>query len=175
MQKLLLSFISASALLLVASTASAAAAGEPAGNLKVGIIDVQQIMQKSPQIAVVNEQLTKEFKPRQDKIIASQKSLQDEIDKLNRNGSVMSPVDRNKLQDQIDADKSSLQSMSVAFQRDLSTAQNQAMQGFMSQLTADVNNIAKTQNYDLILQRSGVPYANPKLDITSEVLAGLKK
>src|SRR5690242_2847057 len=118
----LLSFISAVTLLSAVSVANA-------DNYKIGVIDVEQIMQKSPQIAAINAQLTRQFKPRQDKLVADQKNLQDEIDKFNRNSAVMSVGDRDKLQDQINADKGNVQTMAIAFQRDLNAAQTQAMQG----------------------------------------------
>jgi Skp family chaperone for outer membrane proteins len=47
------------------------------------------------------------------------------------------------------------------------------LQGFMNKLSAVVNSIAKSGNYDLILQRSGVPYAKDNMDITAQVLKQL--
>jgi len=172
MKKLLLSLVTAAAL-LTAGTSMAADA--PTTALKIGVIDVQQILQKSPQIAKINDQLTKQFKPRQDKIISEQKDLQAEVDKLNKNGPVMTDGDRNKLQDKIIADRANVQSMALTFQRDLQQAQQNAMQGFMNQLTGVVSDVAKSNHYDLILQRAGVPYANGSLDVTAQVLQALEK
>ncbi len=171
MRKLLLSVVTAVSLLV---STGAFAANTPAGaNFKIGVIDVQLVLQKSPQIAAINSQLTKEFKPRQDKIVAAQKDLQAEVDKLNKNANVMSDGERNKLQDQIIADKANVEGMALSFKRDLSQAQGKAMQDFMGQLTQVVNEIAKKGNYDLILQRAGVPYANSSLDVTNQVLQEL--
>lgn len=164
--KLLLSLATASMLLFATVTASAA-------QLNVGVIDVQQIIQKSAQMKAINDQLTKQFKPRQDKIAAAQKTLQDESDQLNRNAATMNVNDRNKLQDKIISDKANFEAMVVSFRRDLATAQNQDLQIFMNKLTAAVNSIAKSQNYDLILQRSGVPFVKDSLDITDQVLKSL--
>lgn len=149
--------------------------GNAYAELKVGVIDLQQIMQKSNQIATINSQLTKEFKPRQDKILALQKSLQDETDQLSRNSATMTETDRNKLQDKIIADRANLQGMSLSFQRDVNSAQNQGMQKFMTQLNGVVNIIAKENNFDLILQRAGVPFVKTSLDITNQVLDQLNK
>lgn len=175
MRKLLLSVFTAAAL-ITSGASFAATAPAPAGTtLKIGVIDVQVILQKSPQIAAINSQLTKQFKPRQDKIVAAQKDLQAEVDKLNKNANVMSDADRNKLQDQVIADKANVQGMAISFQRDLQQAQSKAMQDFMNQLTAVVNDVAKKDGYDLILQRAGVPYANNSLDVTQQVLQALDK
>jgi len=173
MRKLLLSIITAATLL---TAGSAFAANAPAmTTLKIGVIDVQTILQKSPQIAAINNQLTKQFKPRQDKIVAAQKDLQAEADKLQKNANVMNDADRNKLQDQIIADKANVQGMAISFRRDLQQAQSKAMQDFMNQLTGVVNDVAKKGGYDLILQRAGVPYSNPNLDMTQQVLQELNK
>lgn len=164
--KLLLSITTAIALLFVTTFASA-------DNLKVAVLDVQQILQKSSKMAAINDQLTKQFKPRQDKLAAAQKVLQDESDDLNKNAATMNANDRNKLQDKIIADKANFEGMAVSFRRDLAAAQNQDLQGFMAKLTGVVNGIAKSDNYDLILQRSGVPFAKDSLDITNQVLKAL--
>jgi outer membrane protein len=165
MKKLLLTLVSACVLLSVTNVF--------ADSTKIGVIDVREIMQKSPQVAALNAKLTKEFQPRQGKIQAAQKTLQAEIDNLNRNGTTMSDADRNKLQDQIIADRSNVQGMILAFQRDVNTEQTQDMQGFIQKLKTAVDDVAKKGNYDLILQRAGVPYVSPSLDITNQVLAEL--
>lgn len=168
MRKSILSLVAASALLFASVSASAE-------NLKVGVVDMQQILQKSSQIAAVNEQLIKQFKPRQDKIIASQKALQDEANKLNKDGAVMTPADRNKLQDKIIKDRADLQGAAGTFQRDVTNAQNQAMQTFMGQFNKVVAGVAKDGNFDLILQRSAVPYVKENLDVTQLILDKLNK
>jgi len=168
MKKILLSVVSTVVLSFFAMTASA-------DNLKVGVVDMQQILQKAPQITTINEQLTKQFKPRQDKIVAAQKTLQDEINNLNKNGAVMNVKDRNKLQDKVIQDRSDLQGTIVTFQRDLSTAQNQSLQSFNTQLNAVVGDIAKKNMLDIVIQRASTLYAKDSLDVTKQVLDELSK
>jgi outer membrane protein len=167
MKKIWLAVISAVTLSLVAGVASA-------DNLKIGVIDVQQIMQKSSQFAAINAQLTKQFKPRQDKLAAMQKDLQSEVDELNKNSTTMNADERNKLQDKVIADRGNLETASLSFRRDLATQQNQDLQTFMNKLTGVVASIAKSGGYDMILQRNGVPYVNEKFDVTSQVLQQLR-
>lgn len=168
MKKAILTALTGGALLLAATCASAS-------DIKVGVVDLQQVMQKSTQITTINNQLTKQFQPRQEKILAAQKSLQAEIDQLNRNGSTMTETERNKLQDQIVSDRANVQGMMLSFQRDVNSAQNDAMKKFMAQLNTIVSNIAKSGNFDLVLQRAGIPFAKNDLDITSQVVDGMNK
>lgn len=172
MKKTFLSLVSAVALLGFMSSVSAA---EATNGAKVGVVDMQQVLQKSNQIKTINDQLTKQFKPRQDKIIASQKSLQDEANKLAKDGSVMSADEKGKLQDKIIKERADLQGVAVAFQRDVSAAQNQAMQTFMTKFNNVVGDVAKTNGLDLVLQRAGVPYVKDNLDITKQVIDQLNK
>lgn len=159
----------------VVLTASLFFASNALADIKLGVLDLQQIMQKSNQIASLNKQLTNEFKPRQDKILALQKDLQAESDQLSRNSATMTESDRNKLQDKIIADRANLQGMMLSFQRDVNTAQNQAMQKFMTQLNAVVSTVANKNNFDVVLQRAGVPFVKNNLDITDQVLTEMNK
>lgn len=151
--------------LLVSSLSLAADA-----NFKIGVLDMQQIMQQSPQAATLNKQLQVQFQPRQQKIIAARDALQNEANKLNKDGAVMNNADRAKLQDKIIADRASYQAMVQSFQHDLSEAQNQAMQKFVKQLDTAVNTVAKQGGYTIVVQRAVVPYLDPSIDITKEVL-----
>lgn len=145
------------------------------GGLRIGVINVQQIMQKSPMAIALNKQLKDQFQPKQTQLVNAQNNLQAEVDKLNKNGAVMSNADRSALQDKIIADRANLQGMSQSFQQDLNAAQGQAMQQFMIKLQAAVNAVAASGKYDLILQRSGTPYVSSALDVTDQVLAQLGK
>lgn len=178
MKKTLLSLLSATTLFCVVGNASADSTTigtSNASNLKIAVVDMQQVLQKSTQIKTINDQLTKQFKPRQDKIIAEQKALQDEANKLNKDGSVMSADSRGKLQDKIIKERADLQGVAVAFQRDVSAAQNQAMQTFMTKFNSVVATVAKNNNFDLVLQRAGVPYVKDNLDITKQIIDELNK
>lgn len=146
-----------------------------AQEVKMGVIDLQKIVQKSPQITRINGELEKQFKPRQTKILAAQKDLEAEVAKLNREGTVMSAADRTKLQGKIITDRANFQGMAETFKQELAAAQNQAMQNFMQQVTAAVGKIAVRSKYTVVLQKAGLPYADPSLDITDQVLNELSK
>jgi outer membrane protein len=154
---------------------SFAAYAQTSGGIRVGVINVQQIMQKSPMAVALNKQLKDQFQPRQDALVKAQSDLQAEIDKLNKNGAVMNTADRSQLQDKIIADRANLQGLGQSFQQDLNAAQAQAMQQFMSKLQSAVNVVAANGRYDLILQRSGTPYVSSALDVTDQVLTELAK
>jgi outer membrane protein len=172
MRKLLLIII---ALFMVTT---AYAVGEPkeasVTAMKIGVVDVRQVLQKIPQMTEVNSQLEKQFKPRQDKIVEAQKSLKESEDKLNKEGAVMGDTQRSALQDKIIAERANTQAMISTFQQDLSNAQNRSMQKLLAQIAGVVNKIAKDDKYDLILQGENVPYVSDKLNVTERVIQEMK-
>jgi Skp family chaperone for outer membrane proteins len=142
-------------------------------SLKIGIIDMSQILQKAPLMVTLNDSLVKKFKARQDELSTSNKALQDEANQLQYNGNTMTDADRAKLQNKILADKANVQILDASFQRDLSIAKDEAMQTFMAKFTQVINKVAKDGKYDLIEQRTNLAYVNSDLDITNDLLKQL--
>ncbi|HEV2614163.1 MAG TPA: OmpH family outer membrane protein [Gammaproteobacteria bacterium] len=162
------------ALLLSASVSAFAAPADTAAP-KIGIFDMQQMMQSSPLVDQLNKKLQEQFKPRQDKIAAMEKNLGDEINKLNDSSSKLTNEDRTKLKDKIVSDRSSYQAMAKSYQEDLSKAQNEAMQKLMAQLQSAVGQVAAKDGYTLVVQKGAVLYSDPKADVTSQVLDVMPK
>src|SRR5580692_7909198 len=95
-----------SSVLLIGVTqayAAPAAATQPS----IAIVNVQQIFQQSPKIASLNKKLQGQFKGRQEKLLAAQKNLQDEIEKFKKESPTMSQKDKDALQKRIVDDQSS--------------------------------------------------------------------
>lgn len=157
-----------------APQAAAAVPGAQA-NLKIGVVDMREVIDNSPQMKAAADNLRKEFKPRQDKIVAAQQALQKDQDKLKRDGSVMSQSDADALQAQITTEGRDLQRMQEDYMQDLRTAQQTAMQSFLTSVDAVVQKMTKQNNYDLILRRDTVAYASPRVDITQQVIAALNQ
>lgn len=135
----------------------------------IAVVNVQQLFQSSPKIADLNKQLQAKFKPRQDKLIASQKSLQDELDKYKKESPTMSQKDKDALQKKISDDQASLQKDATAFQQDLNKEQSKVMKGVLSQLNEIISGMAKSSNYQLVLDSQAVIYATDAADITKQV------
>jgi outer membrane protein len=143
--------------------------------LKIGVIDVRTTIQKSPQLNAINNDLAKIFKPRELKIVDAQTSLKADEDKIQKDSATMNDTDRNVLRDKIITERANLQAMITSFQQDLDSAQNSAMQKLLSQIAMIVNDIAKQEKFDLILQGDNVPFVIDRLNITTQVLQQLSK
>lgn len=139
--------------------------------LKIGIIDMNQILQKSPLMVSLNDGLLKKFQPRQTELANAQKQLQDDNNALNMNNSTMSADDRTKLQTKIVNEQANVQILSATLQRDVAIAKDEALRTFMSKLNSVITKMAKDGNYDFIEQSSNFAFVNPQFDITQQVLS----
>lgn len=137
--------------------------------IKVAVVNVQQVLQQSPRVTELSKKLEGEFKGRQTKINDEQKALQDQVDKFKQESPTMSQKDRDAMQKKISAERSELVKKVVAYQQDLQKEQNKIMQGILSDLNSIVSTIAKGQSYGLVLDSQAVIFAADGNDITKDV------
>lgn len=159
-----------------ASTNMTSAAATPVANapIKVGVINLADVLKNSPQMKAAADKLRKEFKPRQEKIMAAQKTFEANQAKLKRDAAVMSATDKTALQAKVSDEQRDLQRMQEDYMQDLQAAQQAMMQTVLKKLDGIVQSIAAKNGYDLILQRNSVAFASQRVDITPEVLKSLK-
>lgn len=145
-----------------------------ADGLKIGVINLDQVLQKSPLALSYNEKIASDFKPRQDQLNTAQAKLQDELDKLNYGAFKMSQTDRTALQNTINDDKRQFDLMNSQLQKDLSAAQSQYTQQLMGKLNTVIAKLGKDGKYDIIQTTNNVLYLNTAIDLTPQVITELK-
>lgn len=149
-------------------------AGVAAADLKVGYVDAKKVLEQAPQAQAMMDKLEKEFKPRKDEVVATQDKLKRVQDKLNRDGDVMSDAERTRAQSEEVALRRELQRHQEDFQDDLNLRRNQELSKLQVLVNEAINAIGGDGKYDLILY-DGIAFANPRLDLTNEVLDWLSK
>jgi outer membrane protein len=154
---------------ILLSAASFCVAAEDLSNLKVAVVNVQQVLQQSPRVAELSKKLEGQFKARQTKIGDEQKALQDALEKFKKDSPTMSQSARDAMQKKIAADRADLVKQVVAYQQDLQKEQNKVMQGILGDLNGIVSKIAKDQKYNLVLDSQAVIFAADGTDITKDV------
>ena len=140
----------------------------------VGVIDMKTIFSSSEQVKKINEDLKKQFSSKRDKAMKANAELQDSVQKLERNKSVMNEKSTAELQEKIQKQAKELQTSQMSFQQELMAAQNKAMQEFMNKLNGTVAKIAKEQNLDVVIPKDATLYSTDKMDITARVQKELK-
>jgi outer membrane protein len=136
---------------------------------KVAVVNVQQVLLQSSKVAEVNTKLQDQFKPTQEKLAARQKTLQDELDKFNKDSSSMKSADRDSMEKKLNDEKATFLKDAGAFQKEVNAEQNKAMQSILKQLSGIISDMAKKSGYSLVLDSQAVVYSADATDITKDV------
>lgn len=153
------------ALLLVMSGGSVFAEGT-----KIGVVDLQKIMQTSSQMKSIQAKLESEFKSRRDKLVAMEDGLKKDMEKFKRDTAIMSQTQRKDLEKQIVGTQQQFEREGQQYQQELSTAHNEAMEEFYNKIRAAIAKVAESEKYDLVFQKDAAPFSVEKLDVTAKVM-----
>ncbi|NOX76005.1 MAG: OmpH family outer membrane protein [Gammaproteobacteria bacterium] len=145
-----------------------------AAEFKIGFVNAPRVLEEAPQAEAARDRLEKEFSPRDKKLVASQKDMRDLEDKLTRDGAIMSESERRKLERDIISRKRELKRGQDEFREDLNIRRNEAFDKLRRRVFEVISDIAKKQNYDLVLS-DGVVYSSDRVDISDQVLGRLKQ
>lgn len=142
--------------------------------LKAAFINSTTILQEAPQAKKAAETLQKEFKPREEAWRAlNDEIVQDEKD-LQKDAAIMSPDQKQKMEEAIFEKKRKLRSDIESFRKDSELRRKQEIQKLKEEITAVINEYAKKHGYDLVFTE-GVAFAADKLNITQDILKELQK
>ncbi len=145
-----------------------------AEELKVGVVDLQKIMQTSSQMKAIQEKLEKQFKPRRDKLVAMEEGLKKDMEQFKRDSVVLSQAQRKELEKKIVNTQQQFEREGQQYQQELGTAHNEAMEELYSKIRQAIAKVAKAEKFDLILQKDAAPYSEDKLDVTAKVIQDIK-
>mgnify|MGYP000330175868 FL=1 len=169
--KKLVTALSLGAMMMGATVSSSAMAFEQ----KIGVIDMATIFQNLPQREQVAQQLQSEFKERVESIQAIEKKMQGLVDKQKRDGALMSNEEKTKMAREMESLQSDYQLKRKALEEDNRRRQGEERNKLLMQVQTAVNEIAKSEKYDIIMQSNAVAYINKEHDISSKVAAQVAK
>lgn len=161
----------ASALALVFAFASLPA---NAAALKIGAVNLPVLVSKSPQAKKARQQMKSKFSARKKKLEDRHDDLKKKVQRLKRDGSVMSDDARQTLAKQVRDEQRHLKLDQSVYQEDVKEAESKVMQSMRQTFSKVIDDYATSNNYDLILS-TGVVYASDPVDITDKILERLKK
>src|SRR5690606_30702923 len=107
-------------------------------------------------------------------IVTMGKKLQSDVQKLQRNQSVMDKSSLEKLKTSIMEQEKSLRTAQAQFQQKLFSAQNKAMGGIMNKLVGVVKKVAGNKGLGILPTKNSGSYAKDGNDSTSDVSEELK-
>ena len=142
-----------------------------AQQLRVGYVDMKQVLDNAPQVLAGREKLDLEFRPRNETIEFQERQVQDLDDRLQMGD--LSEDARVRLDRELREMRRNVNRQKEDLRDELSFRRTEEVQNLEDQINQAVQEIARTNGYDLILS-SPVVYADPSLDITQLILDQLR-
>jgi outer membrane protein len=144
-----------------------------ADTAKIGVVDLQKIMQTSIQMKSIQQKLENDFKPRRDKLVAMESTLKADMEKFKRDSAILSATQKKDLEKKIVGAQQQFERDGQQYQQELSAAHNEAMEGLYSKVRTAIGTVAKEGNYDLIVQKDAAPFSLDSLDVTDKVVKAI--
>lgn len=160
-------------LLLIGSFVFAAGAAN-AAEVKIGFVNVEQILKDAPQTAESGRKLEKEFSGRQQELEKMAKQIKDHEVALDKDSLTLSETDRRNKERDLSNLKIEFQRKQRELREDVNLRKNEELASLQDRINKAVTSVAEAEGYDLVIY-SGVAYASKKADITDKVLKSLGK
>lgn len=141
---------------------------------KVAYVNTPAVFQALPQREVAMKQMQQEFKDRAAELQNIKTEAQEKIQKLKRDGSIMKQADVEKLRIEIGQLESTYKIKGQALEQESQRREGLERQKLFKVIQAAVKKVATKQGYDMVVDAQALRYANPKYDITQEVIKELK-
>ena len=141
--------------------------------LKIGYVDFARVMKESPSVVNEKKKMDREVEATKKKLGGLEKEVKKLKTKLERDASVMSESERQKIEDQIRQKLREAKRTQDEFREDVNRKNNQIVGALQKRVYLICQEIAEQENYDLLLH-SGVLHVNEQIDITSKVMEKLK-
>ncbi len=141
---------------------------------RIGVVNPIKVLEAAPQAEEARKRLEREFAPRDKNLVAAQKKAKLLEDRLAKDAAVMSDTERRKIERDIIGVKRDLKRDQDEFREDLNFRRNEEFGKIQRQVVEAIQILAKEEGFDVIVGE-GVIYANERVDVTSKVVARLKK
>lgn len=151
--------------------AVACAATAQAQSVRIGYVNMKQVLDNAPQVVSGREKLDQEFRPRNQAIETEEQVLLAMEQRL-LDGD-LSASDRGRLEREVRESRRSINRQREDLRDELSFRRTEEVQKLEEEINLAVQDIARDYGYDLILS-SPVVYADASLDITDLILQQLQ-
>lgn len=144
-----------------------------AQELKIGVVNIQALMEQAPQTKAAMDALQDEFAPRQREFIAKQKEFEDLQAKAQKDVAVMGETERRNAEKELRDLQREVTRLQNEFREDLNLRQNEELGKLQRSLLKEVQDFALQEGYDLVVG-DGVLYASTAVNITDDVLRAVE-
>ncbi len=142
--------------------------------MKIGYVDSAKIMELAPQAQKFKEILDKEFEPRRNKLLKKQNEIKSLEESAIRDAAIMGEAERIELERKVRSLKRDMRRMQEEFSDEVTIKRDEELMKLQKKVVGTIQDFAKKNNYDLIINESVVVFASSSIDITDDVLKSLR-
>jgi outer membrane protein len=143
--------------------------------VKIAIVDVQGAILQSEEAKRLLQQIQDEFKDEEDEIRQIQTDAAAMMERLQKDAEVMSDAEKRRIQQQIESKNNDFVFFRQKLQRQVEERQQELFAGINGKVQKAVEELVKSDDYDLILPRQAALYVNPVYNITRKVTEKLNE
>lgn len=137
--------------------------------VKIAIVDVQKAILSSEQARGYMEQIQKEFKDDEDEIRNLQTDAAALLERLQKDGEVMSDTEKRKLQRQIEDKNDYFVFLRKKLQKQIDDRQQELFAGIDQKVQKAIEELVLSDDFDIIIPRHAALYVADLYDITRKV------
>ncbi len=151
------------------ATAGAAAADD----YKIGVLNVERVLQQAPDAKAAHDRIEQAFKARDADIARKEQDVRAAAAQLENDRATLSSDQRTSRERSIEARTREVQRLREQFAEDLRTRQFEELDKLKERLDKVLTRYAKDHQFDLILQDAA--YVGRSVDITDDVIKALQQ
>lgn len=137
---------------------------------KIGVFDPNRMLQDTDEGKRVSAQINKYRDSKQSELERKRQEIVDLQTQLQTQGLSLSPERRADLEKQIQKKSLELDTSVEAAQREDQLETTEALSKFQNQIMVVLEQFARDEGFDIILEKSLVAYSGPQVDVTSMLI-----
>lgn len=152
---------------------SAFALPAQAQEVKIGVVNLAQILEAAPQTRAMVEELQEEFAPRQREFAAKAEEFEALATRIEQDLAVMGESEREEAERQYRELQREVARLQNDLQEDWNLRQNEELGALQTNVVRQVREYAAAEGYDLVVGE-GIIFASTAVNITEEVLRAIE-
>jgi len=160
--------------LLLACVLVLATSAVSAADLKVGFVNMNQLLKEAPQVEAINKKLQDRFSKPKKELDELGNTIKEQEKEIKRNELLMTESKLKKSRENMMEQIKQYREKEAKLAKELQTMQNEELAVFRDVVRKELSAMAEQEKFDLILN-DGVMYADKSLNITDKLLERLKK
>ncbi len=136
----------------------------------IAVIDSQKVLEESVPAKAFEKKSQKKYSPQINALKKLEEDIRDAVTKFERDAATMSESERTKKQLDVRRKQEDYQFQRRSLEQEIAQAQQAELQRLMPKLEQAVTSVAKSGNYDVIIEARAASYTKPGLDVTAKVI-----